>query len=223
MKQGKPLGLVLPTILMTILATACDVKEIGSTATTGTEGGATEGDASATGGATDMGSGLAGFGASCDHNGAPIPGWMLVSVDEGCGGGACIYADQDEPPPGPCTDDAYCTKGSGAAIKFQCNLPDGASQGTCGLRPDYFLARSFCSETCEVNADCATMVDTNCTDGFSCQRIQAVGELCCQALCVCNDDVGPNYDLDEQCEIGAQDGCCVVDGTPVDPQPLGCG
>lgn len=53
--------------------------------------------------------------------------------------------------------------------------------------------------------------NTKCETGLKCAAIQSFGDLCCQKLCVCADELddAASKDLEETCEAGTQAGCCV--------------
>lgn len=81
-----------------------------------------------------------------------------------------------------CTSDDMC---GGSDGEFYCDL----EAGRCALTPSFIAARSMCTQTCETAADCVGVEGTPCESGFSCEPIASLGELCCQPVCVCNDDL----------------------------------
>jgi hypothetical protein len=166
-------------------------------------------------------------GAPCNHGQVEPPESKLVTFPAlSCNDLLCIYADEDEPPAGNCNgDDSFCNKSADLSVqKFQCVVD------SCELRVSYVLERSMCSKKCSDDKDCknsgndkVVVENTECVDGFSCARIQSLGKFCCEKLCVCNDDLGPNGDLDTNCAAATQDGCCIVNSLPADPMPTACG
>jgi hypothetical protein len=175
-------------------------------------------------------------GAPCNHGDVEPPESKLVTFPAlSCNDLLCVYADEDEPP-----ELANCTPGSNDcneesanpnARKFECvEKPSGG--GRCQLSMDYVLSRSMCSKKCTNNDECkdtgiakrALAEDSSCNGKFKCARIQALGEFCCQKLCVCEDDLGVTTDLDTNCQNGSQAGCCRDEmGDAIMPQPEGCG
>lgn len=149
-----------------------------------------------------------GIGGPCDH-GKPadyVPESKLLTFPAlDCEDLLCIYADIADPPADPCTSDAECNATNPELARFACSL-----EGRCEVSRAYFEARSMCSATCESDVDCATDETTNCQTGFSCVPITSLGEICCQPVCVCNDDLdfASTQDLTEACLNGTQEGCC---------------
>ncbi len=165
-------------------------------------------------------------GAPCNHGQVEPPESKLVTFPAlSCNNLLCVYADEDEPPANPCNDEGDCNTGGDLSVqKFTCVA------GECELRVDYVLERSMCSRRCRDNNDCKDAglgktvdPDTECKTGFSCARIQSLGQFCCEKLCVCNDDLGPTADLDRECAGSTQAGCCIVNNAPADPPPEACG
>jgi hypothetical protein len=147
----------------------------------------------------------------------------------------CVYADEEEPPNltncTPGGNDCNEQSGNPAARKFEC-VQSGTGGGRCQLSMDYVLSRSMCSRKCTSDSDCedqgptkrALAEDSACDGKFKCARIQALGEFCCQKLCVCEDDLGVTTDLDENCRNATQVGCCMDEmGNMINPLPEGCG
>jgi len=168
-------------------------------------------------------------GSACNHGDVEPPESKLVTFPAlSCSNLLCVYADEDEPPTGDCTDNSGC----GDDPKFECVQDDPAEPGICKLRVDYVLERSMCSKQCSDDNDCkdggptekVVVEDTNCATGFKCARIQTLGKFCCQKLCVCNDDLGVTTDIDAKCSTSTQEGCCVDgSGVALDPLPEACG
>ena len=165
------------------------------------------------------------IGSACNHGQVEPPESKLVTFPAlSCDDLLCVYADEDEPPTGGCTDDASCNP-PGERVKFEC-IQSSQNEGNCRLRVDYVLERSMCSKKCASDNDCkdggptkqVVVDDSNCATGFSCARIQTLGKFCCEKLCVCNDDLGVTSDIDTKCSQGTQEGCC--DG---DMPPPACG
>ncbi len=165
-------------------------------------------------------------GAPCNHGQVTPPESKLVTFPAlACNDLLCVYADEEEAPGGPCSDNQMCD-GSNEG-KFECVRADlNASTGVCKLRVDYVLQRSMCSKKCGSDADCrdggitsqVVVEDTTCNRGFECARIQTLGKFCCEKLCVCADDLGQTAEIDEKCSAGTQEGCCDA-ATP----PAACG
>ena len=161
-------------------------------------------------------------GSACNHGDVEPPESKLVTFPAlSCDDLLCVYADEDEPPTGGCSDDSFCNP-PGSEAKFECVKPDPNDQGTCRLRVDYVLERSMCSKKCSSDNDCkdggptqqVVVDDSNCATGFSCARIQTLGKFCCEKLCVCNDDLGVTTDIDAKCSAGTQEGCCDQEMVP---------
>jgi hypothetical protein len=166
-------------------------------------------------------------GAPCNHGRLEPPRTKLVTFPAlACNDLLCIYADEEEAPSGNCTDDGDCNTDD--RYRFECNIREDQSSGTCRLRPSYVLDRSMCSKRCTSNSDCQdggvterNLADeTQCRTGFSCARIQGLGKFCCEKLCVCNDDLNlaASGEFDLRCEAGTLEGCC-----DQDPRPDACG
>lgn len=153
-------------------------------------------------------------GAPCNHGQLDPPTTATVTFPAlACDQLLCVYAEDDEPPQDPCEAHAECNPDGGD--RFRCE------QGSCVLASTRVLERSMCSQTCESDVDCAGgAANTACESGFACARIQSFGELCCEKLCVCRDDldVAGIAQRDEQCENGTLMGCC-----DEDPRPAACG
>lgn len=154
-------------------------------------------------------------GAPCNHGQVEPPESKLVTFPAlACNDLLCVYADEDEASAEPCDENIDCdVSGEG---KFECVLPADGGSGTCKLRVDYVLERSMCSKKCSSDEDCrdggptqkVVVDDTTCQRGFKCARIQTLGKFCCEKLCVCEDDLGVTQDIDQECSMGTQAGCC---------------
>ncbi|WAS94700.1 hypothetical protein [Nannocystis punicea] len=132
-------------------------------------------------------------GAPCNHGDVDPPADKVVTFPAlSCNDLLCVYADEQEPPTAPCTTDEMCNAASeDGKARFAC------VEGECKLASTFVLERSMCSKTCGDDDDCkdggigqqVLAKETSCATGFSCVAIQTLGELCCQKLCVCNDDL----------------------------------
>ncbi|MCH9688605.1 MAG: hypothetical protein K0V04_44650 [Deltaproteobacteria bacterium] len=154
-------------------------------------------------------------GRPCNHGADFIPQSQTISFPSlACDHLLCVYADETETPPDPCTTNAECNI-VGDTEKFVCN------EGVCQLDQRYVIGRSMCSQSCSVDADCeGGDPGTACARGFACARIQSLGDHCCEKLCVCRDDLGgaSSQKLERECSADAALGCC--DKTP---HPAACG
>jgi hypothetical protein len=166
-------------------------------------------------------------GAPCNHGRIDAPESKLVTFPAlSCDELLCVYADEAEAPEFNCqlgpTGDAACNTDP-SKNRFECYDPntddDDTTNGKCRLRNAYVLERSMCSKKCSSDADCQSagitqqvvVDDTACQSGFSCARIQTLGEFCCEKLCVCKDDLNQTAadDIEDACSLGMQEGCCV--------------
>lgn len=154
-------------------------------------------------------------GAPCNHGDVDPPSTKVVTFPAlSCDELLCVYGEERVVPPGDCDEDADCNAVGAEAI-FACELPAGGGKGSCVLSLDHVLERSMCSKRCSSDADCnnagaghqPVAQDTACRSGFSCARIQALGEFCCERLCVCNDELPDTSELDANCQAGLQPGC----------------
>lgn len=170
-------------------------------------------------------------GAPCNHGQVEPPESKLVTFPAlSCNELLCIYADERPPPDDSCTagDDQFCNAADPDVERFECVTAAGENSGVCRLKIEYVLERSMCSKKCSSDADCkdggptkkVVVEGTKCETGFSCAKIQTLGQFCCESLCVCNDDlaVGTANDIAEACDNGTQEGCC----TGMTPAPA-CG
>ncbi len=166
-------------------------------------------------------------GAPCDHGRVQPPESKLVTFPAlSCDELLCVYADETEPPAGNCSPgldgNALCNEADPMQNRFEC-VAQGDS-GTCRLRNQYVLERSMCSKKCSSDADCQSagitqqvvVDDTACQSGFTCARIQTLGEFCCEKLCVCNDDLNTAVaeEIEAACATNMQEGCCDQDDVP---------
>ncbi len=164
-------------------------------------------------------------GAPCNHGRVEPPESKLVTFPAlSCDELLCVYADETEPPAEACTvgatGDANCNSADRAKVRFECVGTGEGTEGVCKLRNQYVLERSMCSKKCSSDSDCQSagitnqvvVDDTACQSGFSCARIQTLGEFCCEKLCVCKDDLSTAVadDIEAACVSGTQEGCCVA-------------
>ncbi|HWB75119.1 MAG TPA: hypothetical protein VG755_09185 [Nannocystaceae bacterium] len=158
-------------------------------------------------------------GAPCNHGQVEPPESKLVTFPAlSCNELLCIYADVAEAPDDSCTDSSVCNASDPGKNRFECVIPAGDNSGTCKLKIEYVLERSMCSKKCSTNADCkdggptkkVVVENTKCASGFTCAKIQTLGQFCCESLCVCNDDldVATESDIRMACESSTQEGCC---------------
>jgi hypothetical protein len=154
-------------------------------------------------------------GAPCNHGKVEPPQSKLVTFPAlSCNELLCVYADSDEPPETACTSADQCNVADPGVNRFTCDT----EAGRCQLRIEYVLERSMCSKRCSSDADCKdggptekVVVDnTKCASGFSCARIQTLGEFCCEKLCVCRDDLDDATvaEINMDCSTNMQQGCC---------------
>ncbi len=166
-------------------------------------------------------------GAPCNHGRIEPPESKLVTFPAlSCDELLCVYADETEPPAGNCTvgtqGDQSCNEADPSTNRFEC-VQSGDS-GVCRLRNQYVLERSMCSKKCSSDADCQSagitqqvvVDDTSCASGFTCARIQTLGEFCCEKLCVCKDDLNTAVaeEIEVACSTSMQEGCCDQDVVP---------
>lgn len=161
-----------------------------------TDGGASH----STGDGTDGGAPLP-FGALCEFSldGEPfVPHARMVQLQDACAGGICLYANELEP--APCDGPADC-----AGVPEQSGVCSELD-GHCDLDPEWVHARSLCTQTCDVDADCPAA--DACATGFVCAMTSKLGSLCCTKMCVCADDfsVGAAEELAAECAWGIE-GC----------------
>jgi|GEM_PF-928014 len=171
-------------------------------------------------------------GAPCNHGRIEPPESKLVTFPAlSCDELLCVYADEEEPPAFACTPgaegDNECNQVDLSKNRFECVANEDGS-GSCRLRNQYVLERSMCSKKCSSDADCqnagitqqVVVDDTSCESGFTCARIQTLGEFCCEKLCVCKDDLNQTAadDIEMACATNTQEGCC-----DQDPVPEACG
>jgi hypothetical protein len=167
-------------------------------------------------------------GAPCNHGKVEPPQSKLVTLPAlSCNELLCVYADSDEAPEIMCTDAAQCNQADPGVNRFTCDT----ERGMCELRIEYVLERSMCSKKCSSDDDCkdggalnkVVVENTKCESGFSCSRIQTLGEFCCEKLCVCRDDLDDATvaGIQMDCSTGTQTGCCT--GPNVDMPAPACG
>ncbi len=137
-------------------------------------------------------------GEACDLSNLDIESVFLdLEPNDVCGqGNYCLYAPEEAAPSEDCTDDEQC----GGNGEFYCDL----EEGRCALDPAFIEERSMCTQTCDTAADCVGVDGTACESGFSCEPIASLGSLCCQPVCVCNDDL--NVAAAEALRQGCEDG-----------------
>lgn len=154
-------------------------------------------------------------GNPCNHGPGFVPQSQTITFPAlTCDHLLCVYAEDVEAPAGECSDDLDCNNASGEQ-QFRCE------EGGCVLDQEYVMGRSMCSRSCESDDDCAGAVaDTTCNRGFTCARIQGLGDHCCEKLCVCQDDLdeATAQTLEAECLADAAAGCC-----DKDPHPEACG
>jgi hypothetical protein len=51
------------------------------------------------------------------------------------------------------------------------------------------VPRAYCTAGCDSDGDCAAEGHSQCAGRFRCAVPREVGDLCCQKLCVCEDDL----------------------------------
>jgi hypothetical protein len=173
-------------------------------------------------------------GAPCNHGRIEPPQDKLVTFPAlTCDDLLCVYAEEPQVPEGGCTTNAECNVMDPTVQRFECD-PDTS---TCRLSLQHVLARSMCSKRCETESDCedggigeqVLAESTACQSGFTCASIQTLGELCCERLCVCRDDLNQATasQISADCEAGTQVGCCLEDDGAtkkcVDEYPDACG
>lgn len=154
-------------------------------------------------------------GSPCNHGADFIPQSQTITFPAlACNDLLCVYAEDTEPPAEPCGSDEDCNAVSGEST-FVC------AEGRCELDQRHVMERSMCSQQCDADADCeGGDPDSACRSGFTCARIQALGDHCCEKLCVCLDDLDTAAAtvLEAECSADAALGCC-----DKDPHPAACG
>lgn len=167
-------------------------------------------------------------GAPCNHGKVEPPQSKLVTFPAlSCNELLCVYADSDEAPETACTDAAMCNAADPSVNRFTCDTVSSR----CELRIEYVLERSMCSKKCSTDDDCkdagptkkVVVENSKCQSGFSCSRIQTLGEFCCEKLCVCRDDLDEATvsGIQQDCAAGVQSGCCM--GPGIDMPAPACG
>jgi hypothetical protein len=151
-----------------------------------------------------------GVGAPCTPSFIPVARLLEWDNPE-CSSNMCLYAEDVHPGyMQACTESSRCPGFGDGEI---CNTVTGV----CELDPAHVLARSMCTDFCETNADCVGVDGTACEFGFECLPVTAFGPVCCQRMCACRDNLGPD-DLASKCAAGTQEGCC-----DQEPPGEGCG
>lgn len=163
-------------------------------------------------------------GAPCNHGRIEPPESKLVTFPAlSCDELLCVYADEEEAPAFNCevgpAGDQSCNEVDPSKNRFEC-VADSEGVGACKLRNQYVLERSMCSKKCSSDSDCQSagitqqvvVDDTACESGFTCARIQTLGEFCCERLCVCKDDLNQTAadDIEMACATNTQEGCCIA-------------
>lgn len=167
-------------------------------------------------------------GAPCNHGSIePPPSSVVTFPALSCDDLLCVYGEEKTIPTVDCQVDADCNS-TGAEQFFECVIDEGDTEGSCTLALEYVLRRSMCSKRCESDDDCKDTgvtqrpiaKETACRTGFACARIMKLGELCCEKLCVCKDELPNTSELDMGCANNTQPTCCTgVDVVPTE----GCG
>lgn len=154
-------------------------------------------------------------GAPCNHGTVEPPSSKLVTFPAlSCSDLLCVYGEEKTVPDTGCVTDLDCNAASGGdgANIFECEVPEGGTEGQCRLSLQYVLQRSMCSKTCATDDDCnntslgnrPTVDDdeTSCASGFKCTVLQRLGQFCCDKLCVCQDDLPALDKLEQDCAPG---------------------
>ncbi len=153
-------------------------------------------------------------GAPCNHGDVETPVAQVVTFPAlSCNDLLCVFAQSENTPSSECASDAECNSDGGN--RFVC-----ANKG-CRLSSSFVLDRSMCSRTCSQDSDCqdggigkkVLSKESSCESGFKCAPLQKLGELCCQKLCVCADDLseGSVDDVNKECAAFPSD----EDGNPM--------
>jgi hypothetical protein len=138
------------------------------------------------------GGGLA-IGAPCELSTVIGPS---VIADPACGGGICVFPDDTPPPQGGCASDEECNAADPSTARFVCN------DGFCDLSDSFVAERSTCSETCDIDSDCADVDPSSpCSNGFICAA-PGPSPSCCRRMCLCADHVSYAWlnTVDFECE-----------------------
>ncbi|MGH1345830.1 MAG: hypothetical protein ACRBN8_29975 [Nannocystales bacterium] len=210
--------------LSLMLLAACDPKDssLGDLPQSETELDSEDMPASDPTDSDDTGSEASVVGQPCELGQAPLSAMLEEVPSEACGGGYCLYAENDVAPFGPCSTDEDCAE-SPESGKNPESTPDfycDAATDQCKLDPAFVADRSMCTQQCDTVTDCVGADGTTCEGGFSCAPVSSLGALCCQNVCVCNDDLDftSSEELRAACDENAVAGCC-----DQDPPGLGCG
>lgn len=160
-------------------------------------------------------------GAPCNHGTIdPPPAAVVTWPTTSCSQLICIYNDEATAPGLPCQigDDEACNPDGGET--FEC-AKNSLGDPICRLSTRFVLEHSMCSKVCQDDDDCrdrpghrVVAEGTRCESGFQCVVLQALGDLCCEKLCVCGDelDLAGTSQLADACAAGTQQGCCVSNG-----------
>lgn len=70
------------------------------------------------------------------------------------------------------------------------NASSGSSDATDGG------PRATCTATCGDNGDCSPETTAYCNNGFVCAVAVDTGPFCCRKICICRDDLIPNFNQD---------------------------
>lgn len=133
------------------------------------------------------------YGAPCELVGVADPvQTKAVSLQPDCAGDVCVFMFDDLPP--PCSDDSDCA-----------DPWPTCGDGHCVLDPGFVAESTVCTQTCEEDADCPPI--PGCESGAACAPVTGYGPLCCEKICLCQDDfnVGTVHDLESMCQ---QPGAC---------------
>ncbi len=142
------------------------------------------------------------IGAPCELRSTPETYVVEPIANESCGEGYCLYADPvvagfDE----SCEEDGDC---EGVELGIVCD----PQSNRCVLDPAHVAERSMCTGVCEQDSDCVGVDGTACEGGFTCGPVASLGSLCCQKLCICNDDYDVTYaELENECAQGLPQQC----------------
>ena len=153
-------------------------------------------------------------GRPCNHGPGFVPQSQTITFPAlTCDHLLCVYAEDVEAPEVECSEHTDCNPAG--EDQFRCE------QGECVLAQEYVMGRSMCSQSCRSDDECQGGDDnTTCRRGFTCARIQGLGDHCCEKLCVCRDDLDEAAAqlLEIECSADAAEGCC-----DKDPHPDACG
>lgn len=178
------LSLTLP-LLLALGAPAClfDPEIIGETlpnvsgAPTDTDGDTSTGAGSVS--ATTEIPVVAPYGAPCQLAGVgPEIQSNQVTEQPACAGGICLFLAGDAKV--ACETDEFCSM---QWIHDVCG-----TNGYCNIAQEVIDDRSKCTQTCEVDSECAEI--PGCMLGAACLPAALEGPFCCQKVCACRDTFG---------------------------------